>query len=243
MPRPSHVALVAVAALALGGCGGRALAPDSPPAPTGQRSPAAERPTALDAPGETPGQPAPTTCEPAGPGSGRQKLGPCINAPRRQVLRRLSPDGRRLYFARLASPDGRAEGGFSFVRRRGSAWTAPKPLAIDRWHTREPWVSASLSASGGVMVLHAVRDDGLGGADLYAAFRPEDGTWSEPVNLGPDVNTPGDEITPYLAADGVTLYFSSAARGGLGFFASIGVRLTESSVKSAAASWRDRLER
>ena len=63
------------------------------------------------------------------------------------------------------------------------------------------------------------------------------------VNLGPDVNTPGDEITPYLAADGVTLYFSSAARGGLGFFASIGVRLTESSVKSAAASWRDRLER
>lgn len=115
MPRPSHVALVAVAALALGGCGGRALAPDSPPAPTGQRSPAAERPTALDAPGETPGQPAPTTCEPAGPGSGRQKLGPCINAPRRQVLRRLSPDGRRLYFARLASPDGRAEGGFSFV--------------------------------------------------------------------------------------------------------------------------------
>src|SRR5690606_35751045 len=67
-----------------------------------------------------------------------------------------------------------------------------------------------------IMVLHADREGGHGGADLYVSFRRDDGTWSEPLDLGPDVNTPGHEITPYLAADGVTLYFSSDGRGGLG---------------------------
>jgi len=57
------------------------------------------------------------------------------------------------------------------------------------------------------------RDGGFGGWDLYSAFRTANG-WSVPQNLGPVVNTPGDEISPNI--DGATLYFSSDYHHGFG---------------------------
>lgn len=59
----------------------------------------------------------------------------------------------------------------------------------------------------------------MGGSlnDLYACFRQSDGSWSEPRTLGKQISLPGyDEMTPYVAADGVTMYFSSNRPGGLG---------------------------
>lgn len=214
-------------------------------------------------------------CDPVEESSGRRNLGPCVNTSAGQALPRLSPDGRRLYFIRLGSPegsgggegvesiwvaertsaggwstarelgspfeargnnfvlsvlpggagllignrysdDGRVEGGFSIVRREGAGWGSPEPLTIEGWHARGRWVSASLSEDGGVMVLHVEREGGHGGTDLYVSFRKGEGLWSEPLDLGPDLNTAGDEITPWLAADLRTLYFSSNGHGGLG---------------------------
>ncbi|GAB4422079.1 MAG: hypothetical protein OHK0039_37840 [Bacteroidia bacterium] len=59
-------------------------------------------------------------------------------------------------------------------------------------------------------------DDSYGGTDLYVCFPINDTTWGPPVNLGPDINTPGDEDAPRLSADGRTLYFNSNGHGGLG---------------------------
>ncbi len=50
---------------------------------------------------------------------------------------------------------------------------------------------------------------GFGGYDIYKITKSPDGGWSAPKNLGPDVNTEYDEITPFLARDGRTLYYSS----------------------------------
>jgi outer membrane protein OmpA-like peptidoglycan-associated protein len=52
--------------------------------------------------------------------------------------------------------------------------------------------------------------------DLYVSFLQPNGRWSEPVSFGDTVNTKDDETTPFLAADGVSLYFSSNRKGGLG---------------------------
>ena len=53
--------------------------------------------------------------------------------------------------------------------------------------------------------------------DIYVCFLQKDDTWTEPKSLGKTINRPEtDEMTPYLAADGVTLYFSSNRPGGLG---------------------------
>lgn len=56
---------------------------------------------------------------------------------------------------------------------------------------------------------------GQGGVDLYAS-NYENGTWSEPVNLGPEINTAGDEMFPFIDPDQKVLYFSSDGYGGIG---------------------------
>lgn len=55
-----------------------------------------------------------------------------------------------------------------------------------------------------------------GNTDLYVAFKKPDGSWTLPKNLGPFLNTPGAERTPFLYPDGKTLYFSSDGYNGFG---------------------------
>lgn len=74
------------------------------------------------------------------------------------------------------------------------------------------------------------RSGGFGGSDIYkSSFR--NGRWTKPVNLGPDINTPYDETTPFLARDGHTLYYSSndskKSIGGLDVFKSFYVEETK----------------
>ena len=50
---------------------------------------------------------------------------------------------------------------------------------------------------------------GYGGSDIYVSHLQTNGKWSEPENLGPDINTSGDEQCPFIHADNQTLYFTS----------------------------------
>ena len=68
-----------------------------------------------------------------------------------------------------------------------------------------------------IIALHDAEEKGGYNNDIYVCFLEKDGTWTEPKSLGKKINLPDyDEMTPYLAADGVTLYFSSNRPGGLG---------------------------
>ena len=55
--------------------------------------------------------------------------------------------------------------------------------------------------------------DSLGGADLYATFRKSDGSWTEPLNLGPAVNSSSHDIFPNVSPDGKYLFFDSRRSG------------------------------
>lgn len=68
------------------------------------------------------------------------------------------------------------------------------------------------------VLISSDRIGGYGGKDLYISKKREDGKWSNLVNLGPGVNTPYDEVSPFLAADGKTLYFSSNGLSSMGGF-------------------------
>ncbi len=59
-----------------------------------------------------------------------------------------------------------------------------------------------------ILLFSSQREGGLGGFDLYLTVHSK-GFWSEPLNLGPKVNTAYDERAPFLATDGRTLYFST----------------------------------
>lgn len=57
---------------------------------------------------------------------------------------------------------------------------------------------------------------GFGGSDLYVSHLQPNGKWSEPENLGPGINTSGDEQCPFIHADNQTLYFTSNGLQGYG---------------------------
>jgi len=77
---------------------------------------------------------------------------------------------------------------------------------------------ASLSADGRYLYFTSDRKGGYGGLDIYVSEVQEDGSWGEPTNLGPAVNTELNEEGPYIHPDGKTLYFSSEGHKNLGGF-------------------------
>jgi outer membrane protein OmpA-like peptidoglycan-associated protein len=74
---------------------------------------------------------------------------------------------------------------------------------------------APFFVSDSVIVFASRREGGWGGLDLWASRRAN-GTWLPALNLGPNVNSPYDETTPFVATDGVTLYFSTNRTAGIG---------------------------
>ena len=53
------------------------------------------------------------------------------------------------------------------------------------------------------------RTDGFGSYDLYVSFAEDDGSWSEPINLGEGVNGEGAEFRPYVTPDEKYLFFTA----------------------------------
>jgi len=95
----------------------------------------------------------------------------------------------------------------------GDIWTnvTELPFNSDDWSSCHP----ALSNDGTLLIFASDRDGAMNGSmDLYAS-RFENGAWSAPVNLGPDVNTIGNEIFPYLDEKG-NLFYSTNGRGGNG---------------------------
>lgn len=102
--------------------------------------------------------------------------------------------------------------GLFFSHRIGSDWTVPEPFL----YNGEVYsvMHATISADGQLLVFASDMPGGRGGFDLYRCERDGD-DWEIPVNLGPAVNSSGNDVFPFIAANG-TLYFSSDRAGGLG---------------------------
>lgn len=99
-----------------------------------------------------------------------------------------------------------------FASRKGKSWGSVKPFPFnsDEYSVAHP----SLSADGKSLYFTSDMPGGSGGNDIWMSTF--DGTnWTQPVNLGPTINTPGNEVFPYMRKDGV-LYFSSDGHPGLG---------------------------
>ncbi len=75
---------------------------------------------------------------------------------------------------------------------------------------RRTWEAMpSVSSDGNALYFVSDRPGGFGAGDIWVARKKADGTWSAPENLGPVINTPGDEKTPFIHTDSQTLYFTS----------------------------------
>jgi hypothetical protein len=74
----------------------------------------------------------------------------------------------------------------------------------------------ALSPDGSSLYFASSRLDGLGGTDIFVMRRRVGGDWSDPENLGPAVNTPCDDLSPFVSSDGAWLYFSSSGHETVG---------------------------
>jgi outer membrane protein OmpA-like peptidoglycan-associated protein len=100
---------------------------------------------------------------------------------------------------------------------RDSSWT--KPANIGKVINTPAWESQpSLSADGRTLFFVSDRVGGFGGRDIWFTKKNERDVWSDPVNMGPQINTEKDDETPFLHPDGKTFYFRSNGRLGMGDF-------------------------
>ncbi len=131
----------------------------------------------------------------------------------------ISPDGNTILI-KGAYVKGRYETrGFSISKKEARGWSAPEKLDIPGYEklSKGQFDCGYLSADGKVLILSFSEKKNSKVDDLYVSFKQKNGSWSKPENLGPEINTKEfTETTPFLAADGVTLYFSSDRPGGLG---------------------------
>ncbi len=84
-------------------------------------------------------------------------------------------------------------------------------------NTANTWESQpSISADGKTLFFVSDRPGGYGGYDIYKSVKNDDGTWGAAINMGPLINTRGNEKSPFIHPDGQTLYFSSDGLMGVG---------------------------
>jgi len=127
----------------------------------------------------------------------------------------FSSDYKELYFTRCEAGKHEKRGCIiMYSKSTGDKWSDPKNIGI----LPDSLVAAHPSISKDGLTLYFVSDlgGGFGKKDIWKVTRLREGdAWSKPVNLSPDINTPGDELFPYISEDG-TLYFSSDGLIGMG---------------------------
>lgn len=125
----------------------------------------------------------------------------------------MTADEKYLYFV-MCENNEVSKCDIYYTKRDGPGWDViNRPPGINS----EVWDSQpTLSYDGQTMIFSSTRKGGVGGADLWISRRRPDGSWETPENPGPVLNSPENDLMPFLHTDGKTLYFSSKGHKGLG---------------------------
>lgn len=153
---------------------------------------------------------------PNGQWSTAENIGSPLNNSGHNYLNAITTDGTTAFIGGTYGETTDGKDRLYLSRRTIDGWQPPQEVVIADFYNLSSYNSFHISADGKVILLSIAQNDCYGLKDLYASFRQPDGTYTRPQNLGPHVNTAGDEVTPFLAADGKTLYFSSDGRPGYG---------------------------
>ena len=127
----------------------------------------------------------------------------------------FSSDGTYMIYAKgnNGKSSGRNNVDLYWSRFRRGGWTNPRLLNVN---TSRSWDSTPyLSKDGKTLYFASNRSKGYGGTDIYKANVNRRGRWINIQNLGPEINTPGNELFPSVTEDG-RLYFSSDNHEGFG---------------------------
>ncbi len=129
----------------------------------------------------------------------------------------ITIDNKHLYFT-IGKPS--ADGGKSFQLyssdMESGQWGDIKNLG-QQVNDPSAWNSQpSIASDGQTLYFSSNRPGGLGKCDLYKTIKDASGDWGPAENLGPGINTAGNEMSPFIHTDSHTLYFSSDGWAGVG---------------------------
>ncbi len=145
-----------------------------------------------------------------------------INTVQREGASTISADGRHIIFTVC----GASGCDLYESRKTGNEWSRPKNMGPNINSTR--WdAQPSLSADGRELYFVSERPGGFGGYDIWYSQLTDKG-WSKAINLGPEVNTPQDEISPYIHVNNRELYLVSNGLPGYGGYDIYKVQKNES---------------
>nr|MCU0369475.1 OmpA family protein [Cyclobacteriaceae bacterium] len=127
----------------------------------------------------------------------------------------FTPDGKTMIYAKgnTGKRKGTNDVDLYLARYRNGQWSEPQPINInipDAWES-----TPALAADGRTLYFSSNRKGGFGGLDIYSAQMDSRGRFGKVKNLGPEINTPGDELFPYSSDNG-KFYFSSDGHPGYG---------------------------
>ena len=144
-----------------------------------------------------------------------ESLSPNINSSFNEGTCTVSADGRRLIFTSCLGRRGYGSCDLFISERRGGEWSEPVNLGNNvngpEWDSQP-----SLSPDGRTLFFVSSRRGGQGGRDIWMSTLDENDEWTKAVNLGPTVNTPNEDVSPFIHPDNRTLYFASNGRTGFG---------------------------
>lgn len=143
-----------------------------------------------------------------------------INTANNEGAQTISTDGKLLFFTACSRSDGIGSCDLYFSRSKSDSWSIPQnagePVNSTAWESQP-----SISANGETLYFVSNRKGGKGGMDIWMCKLngfSQYGlpVWGKAVNLGDSVNTPGNEVSPFIHSDGKTLYFASDYWHGMG---------------------------
>jgi outer membrane protein OmpA-like peptidoglycan-associated protein len=142
-----------------------------------------------------------------------KNMGEPINSTYSNNLISVSTDENAMIFT--------TKDGFGIRERTKNGWAPIQDIGI-KYTNEDAFIEGNLSSDGKAILFTVMNSENIAynpakvERDIYVSLKSENGIWSTPINLGKNVNTSENEYSPFLAADGKTLYFASRGWPGYG---------------------------
>jgi outer membrane protein OmpA-like peptidoglycan-associated protein/tetratricopeptide (TPR) repeat protein len=144
-----------------------------------------------------------------------QSIAQNINSQFNEGTCTVTADGKILIYTSCDAPDSQGSCDLYVAYQVEGIWQRPTNMGT-KVNSRSWDSQPSLSADGRILFFSSNRRGGFGGNDIWYTIRQNDGTWSDAKNLGTKVNSPKDEISPFMFFNNEILFFSSDGHQGFG---------------------------
>lgn len=147
-----------------------------------------------------------------------KSMGKPLNNSGNNFVTSIMPNVNTLLVANEYNEDGSSKGnGVSITHMQSNhTWSIPQALRFESFENLNQYASYFLADDGKTLLMGIQMANSLGDLDIYVSFLKPNGVWTTPKSIGEDINTFQSDATPFLAADGKTMYFASTGHMGYG---------------------------